>query len=143
MLILRHCISVKPKKLILINYYSMWPLPFPAKKCLTKWNFWKFFHLNDQFRPMKKAPHSHLLATEIRCSKFSVVLNWLYSLERKTGNARHFKIFENFAFSLFFKFSKTLSACTRKMILTGRIATRLKKTNFLKLFLHVILIVSH
>ena len=45
----------------------------------------------------------HLLAIEIRFSKYSIVSvfpNWLYSSERKPRNAEKFKIFENFEFYL-------------------------------------------
>ena len=49
---------------------------------------------------MKIAP-THLFATELRFSKFSVVSvfsNWLHNSERKAGNTVNLQLFENFEF---------------------------------------------
>ena len=80
-----------------VNQFSQTNAPrdfhcFLLNKSLPRWNFLKIFHPNGQLRPIKIAP-THLFATGMTFCKLSVVSvfsNWLFSSERKPGNAGNF-----------------------------------------------------
>ena len=77
------------------------------KKYLYRFKFLKTFHLKDQFWLIIIAL-THLSATEMSLSKFSVVSvfpKWLYSPERKPGNAGNFYLWKLWVF--FLKLLKT------------------------------------
>ena len=142
---LRIWIPHKPQK----TYFSQTIAPsevysFLLKNSLSRWNFLDIFHLNDQFRPMKIAPHS-LICHWNEVSKFSVVSVfsfWLYGSEWKPGNAGNFGIFENFEFCLSSPQKLDLNM-TYKWLQEFEFHINPKKPTFRKLLLQVTLIVSY
>ena len=136
---LRIWIPRKPQK----TYFSQTIPPsdvycFLLKISLSRLNFFDIFHLNQEFRPMKIAPYS-LLCHWNEVSKFSVAsvfLNWLYSSERKPGNAAKFLN----RWKLWILFVEPSKIWLKYDVL---IWINPQKSTFLKLLLQVTFIVSY